>query len=104
MVKTGLFAFILVLSAACGKEVEISNKKLEYNSSLSTTTPEVDGTLIRGTPDRIQVTNGTYQVSMYSSYDALEFIAARQLNKSYAIRFRGKLKNNQYVLETLREK
>lgn len=104
MVKTSLFIFILVLSVACGKEVEISNKKLEYNSSLSTTTPEIDGTLIRGTPDRIQVTNGTYQVSMYSSYDALEFIAARQLNKSYPIRFRGKIKSNQYVVETMNAK
>jgi hypothetical protein len=104
MVKTSLLILILVLSTACGKEVEISNKKLEYNSSLSTTTPEIDGTLIRGTPDRLQVNNGTYQVSMYSSYDALEFIATRQLNKSYTVRFRGKIKSNQYVVETMRAK
>ncbi len=104
MVKVTLLVLILALTAACGKEVEISNKKLEYNSSLSTATPEIEGTLIRGTPDKIQVTNGTYQVSIYSSYDALEFIAARPLNKSYPIRFRGKIKSNQYVLETVTAK
>jgi hypothetical protein len=104
MVKNTAFLFILSLVTSCGPEVEISNKKLEYNSSLATTTPEIEGTLIRGTPDKIQVTNGTYQVSMYSSYDALEFIAARQLNKSYTIRFRGKIKSNQYVVETMTAK
>lgn len=102
--RNKVLALLLILVGACGKDVEISNRELQYNSSLSTPTAEQDGILIRGKPDRLKGPSGTYPVSIYSSYSSLEFIAARELNQQYPVKFRGKIKNGQYVVETLSAK
>ena len=92
----------IFLLMACGRQVEISSRELKYNSSLASPIQEQTGTLIRGKPDQLKGPEGTFPISIYSSYASLEFIAARELNKEYPVKFRGKLQNKQYILETLR--
>ncbi|MBA2403891.1 MAG: hypothetical protein H0V66_03900 [Bdellovibrionales bacterium] len=92
----------LLLIAGCGKNVSISTKELESNSALSDgnaqATPQ-EGIIKRGITDQIIVNNSYYKVSIYSSYLALEFIAIRPLNTQTPVRFRGKIKNNEMILE-----
>ena len=92
----------LLLISACGKNVSISTRELEANSGLSdgnaTATNQV-GVIKRGTPDLIIVNGKANIVSIYSSYSALEFIAIRSMNSQTPVNFRGKIKNNQMVLE-----
>ncbi len=100
-------SMLLALTASCGKEVKVSTKKLEYNSSLSngaSVGPDADGLLVRGTPDKVQTTSGTYNVSTYSSHLALEFIAGRPLNAQLQVRYRATLKNNEIVLQVIQAK
>ena len=107
MVRSFIISIFLMTATSCGKEVNVSTKKLEYNSSLSngaSVTPDADGVLIRGVPDRIQTTSGTYNVSTYSSHSALEFIAIRPLNSQHQIRYRATLKNNEIVLQVIQQK
>ena len=102
-----LYLFILVLLVSCGKQVEISNKQLEYNSSLSngaSIAVNQEGVLIRGTPDRITSNGASYKVSIYSSYIALEFIAAKPLGIQVPVKFRGKVKNSEMLLENIQAK
>lgn len=97
----------LLLIASCGKDVKISSKELESNSSLSdgnSTVTNQEGILKRGTPDKISVNGADVKVSIYSSYQVLEFIAIRPLNSQIPVRYRGKTKNNELVLEYLEEK
>lgn len=94
----------LFLIAGCGKDVKISGKELEYNSGLSsgnTLTTNQEGVISRNNPDILTVNGTVYKVSIYSSYKALEFIAARPLNTQYAVKFRGKIKNKEMVLEVV---
>ena len=102
------FTFIcLFLITACGKNVSISGRELESKSSLSdgnATLTNQEGVLQRGTPDYIVVSGPAYKVSIYSSYSALEFIAVRPLNAQIPVKFRGKIKNNEMVLEYLEVK
>ena len=97
--------FIILFSfLSCGKQVEISNEKLRYSSSLSngsTTSANLEGTLQRGAKDQITVNGSTYTVSRYSSYLALEFIAAKPLNSSQRVKFRGKYQGQEVLLEII---
>lgn len=98
---------VLFLLVACGKEVNISNKALEKNSSSSsaaTMSTDQDGVLIRGIRDQIKTSDATYYVSMYSSYSALEFIAAKPLYSQQQVNFRGKKKNNEMIIEVIEPK
>lgn len=105
MVKHLPFLFILLFGAACGNDVKISNKQLEYNSSLSDTSKaDQTGTLIRGTPDKITVSGKQYKVSIYSSYNALEFIAAKPLNTQINVLYKGKITEGEMVLEMIQVK
>lgn len=103
MVKSLPLLLILLITAACGNDVKISNQKLEYNSSLGDgSKAESSGTLLRGTPDRIVAGGSTYKVSIYSSYNALEFIAARPLNSSVPVLYKGKVSSDrEMVLEII---
>ena len=99
--------FISLFLLSCGKQVEISTKQLEYNSSLSngaSLAVNQEGTLVRGTPDRISTNGSSYKVSIYSSYIALEFIAAKPLSAQLPVKFRGKVKNNEMLLENIQAK
>jgi uncharacterized SAM-binding protein YcdF (DUF218 family) len=96
---------LIILAMACGPKVDISTKSLEYNSSLSTNiSPNQEGTLERGTPDKIILSGTSYKVSVYSSHNALEFIAAKPLTTKMAIKFKGKTKGNEIVLEMIEAK
>lgn len=101
-----LLILVLIFSAACGRDVSISNKKLEYNSSLSDgTKADTSGTLVRGKPDRVIAGNASYVVSIYSSYNALEFIAAKPLNTQMPVQYKGKVsEKNELVLELIQAK
>ena len=103
MVKTALFLSLFML-VACGKDVSVSSKKLQQNSALndgSAVTPNADGLIKRGVPDMITTNGVTYKVSIYSSYQALEYIAARPLNSQFNVRYKGKTKNGDMVIEVI---
>ena len=107
--KSKLFPLLLFFLISCGGEVNISNKKLEYYSGLSndlTTSLNQDGVLIRavGSKDKITYNSKTYLVSVYSSHLALQFIAIRKMNQEYPVKFKGKIKGNEIVLQLLQEK
>jgi hypothetical protein len=107
MVKQFPLLLILLITGACGNDVNISNKKLEYNSSLSDgSKAESSGTLIRGTPDRLTVGTKSYKVSIYSSYNALEFIAAKPLSTTMPVLYKGKANDqgDEMVLEIIQAK
>jgi hypothetical protein len=92
----------LFLISACGKNVSISTTELEANSGLSdgnATVTNQAGIIKRGTPDLIIVNGQANIISIYSSYSALEFVAIRSMNSQTPVNFRGKIKNNQMVLE-----
>lgn len=105
-----LILLSLFLISSCGKNVSISTKQLESNSSLSdgnATVTNQEGILKRGTPDLIIVNGEAKIVSIYSSYSALEFIAIRSMNSQTPVNFRGKLnklKNNEMILEYIQLK
>jgi len=92
----------LFLISSCGKNVSLSTKSLEYNSSLSdaaTTATDQEGIIKRGTPDYININGRSYKVSIYSSYAALEFIAAKPLSTQIPVKFRGEIKKNEMILK-----
>lgn len=104
---TKLILLSLFLLVSCGKNVSISGRELESNSSLSdgnASATNQEGILKRGTPDYIVVSGPAYKVSIYSSYSALEFIAVKPLSTQMPVKFRGKLKNNEMVLEYIQAK
>ncbi len=91
---------LLLTLVGCGKEVNLDTSKLEQASQL--TVPDQVGTLSRASGiDTISASGGTYKVSIYSSYNALEFIAKRPIPSSTSVRFRGKTQSSEIVLETL---
>jgi hypothetical protein len=104
---SNLVLLILILIAACGKEVSISTKKLESNSTLSTGTTTQnfqDGLLLRNAKDQIVVGGSTYNVSIYSSYLALEFIAAKKMNSQHQVKFKANYKGSDIILEIIQNK
>ena len=104
VMANNIFLTLLMFMVACGREVNISNQKLQYNSSLSngsTTTANQEGVLIRGPKDQITTNGKSYPVSMYSSYLALEFIAGKPLNAQLQVKFRGTIIKNEMKLELI---
>jgi uncharacterized lipoprotein YmbA len=99
---TRVLLLSLFLIVSCGKDVSLSTKSLEYNSGLSdgtTTATTQEGIVQRGSPDYLNTNGISYKVSIYSSYAALEFIAAKPLSSQIPVKFRGKIKNNEMILE-----
>ncbi len=97
-----LLIIVLFIVSGCGKDVSISTRELESKSSLSdgnSTATNQEGILKRGTPDFVIVSGVASKVSIYSSYASLEFIAVRPLNSQTPIKFRGKMKKNEMVME-----
>lgn len=104
---------LLVISLfliSCGREVTLSNSKLEKFSSIT----EADsaktlqtGTLLRasknGDSDYIKVSNTSYKVSPYSSFNALKFISLAAAGTEVSVKFTGTIKKTEIVLETLEE-
>ena len=100
--------FSLFLFSACGKNVTISTKELRSNSSLSdgkALATNKEGILKRNTTDTITYNGTSKKVSIYSSYQALEFIAIRPLKSETQVKYReGKNNNNEMVLEFIEAK
>jgi hypothetical protein len=96
---------VLFTLVSCGKEIKIDSAKLESYSDLQKSDSlKVDstGTLIRtASADQLQADGKTYNVSKYSSYVALEFIAAKPIGSQILVKYKGTLKGNDLVLELL---
>ncbi len=101
MNKSFIVLFFFVIS--CGKNVNISNQKLQSNSPLSISSLQ-EGVLIRGKPDKIKMSSVLYTISVYSSYNALEFVASKKLDSQIDVKFKGKIKNSEIILETIQAK
>lgn len=103
MVKKTTFILILILSASCGRDVNISTKQLSANSQLKdgSNLVSTSAILTRGKPDMINVGGTSYKVSIYSSYQALEFIAAKPLTTQMQVTVKGRPKGTEYVLEKI---
>jgi hypothetical protein len=101
-----LILLALILVASCGKQVSISNNLLESNASSTSTSvaPNQDGIVIRGVRDQIRTSSAVYYVSMYSSYSALEFVASKPLGTQINVRFKGKIKNQDMVIQVIEAK
>ena len=99
------FIILFFFAISCGKNVNISNQKLQSNSTLSTSSSTFqEGVLIRGKPDKIKMSSVLYAVSVYSSYNALEFVASKKLDSQIDVKFKGKVKNSEIILETIQAK
>ncbi|MCM2350428.1 MAG: hypothetical protein NDI69_10440 [Bacteriovoracaceae bacterium] len=102
------FLLLTLLVTGCGREVKLSNSKLEKFSSIT----EADvskiyksGTLIRaaknGDSDYIKINSSTYKVSPYSSFDVLKFISNTPVGAEVSVKFSGTIKKTDIVLETI---
>jgi hypothetical protein len=107
MVNRFIFIFFILI-IGCGTDVKIDNSKLESFSNVTSTTSTSlvakAGSLKRGngtTKDMIVYSGVSYTVSMYSSYSALEYIAARSLNYQGNVTFKGTITGGEILLETL---
>lgn len=99
--KLLLFSLLLTL-LSCGREVNISSKQMRENSSRSELVAEQNATLKRGKPDQITVDGTTYPVSIYSSHSALEFIALKPLTTAIPVSYKGTVKKDEMVLESIK--
>lgn len=99
---------MLIFMVSCGKDVNLSNSKLESISEItegSASKVQNSGVLLRKasstTQDRIQYNGQYYNVSMHSAYNALEFIAAKPLGSSVNVKFKGKTVNREMLLQEI---
>jgi hypothetical protein len=76
------------MAAACGKEVSISNSKLQSKSIL-VENGFTKGTLIRGAEDKIIIAGRSYKVSEYSSNQATAFINGQPMNIEIPVELKG---------------
>lgn len=93
-----LILILLLMAAACGKEVSISNTKLQSKSIL-VENGFSKGTLIRGAEDKIIIAGRSYKVSEYSSNQAREFIKSQPLNVEIPIGLKGVVTNEVRLVE-----
>lgn len=100
--RISLFLLLFIL-VGCGKEVNLDTSKMESTSKI--VVPDQSGTLVRAQGGDTLTANGrSYKVSIYSSYNALEFVAAKPIPTTMGVRFKGKQNpndSNEIVLEVL---
>jgi hypothetical protein len=102
--KTLISLFIL---SGCGNNVTLKENKLETLDSLSTnanTSYKKYGTLKNGSPSQITLEGRSYNVSIYSSKSATDFIKALPVGAQVSVVFTGGIQNNQFVIETIERK
>jgi hypothetical protein len=95
----------LFLVLGCGKEVKFNSSNLESFSQVSqptSTSLDKSGTLVKTSASVSTISYGgrSYSVSTYSSYIALEFVAAKAPG-SYGVRFSGELRSSEIVLTNI---
>jgi hypothetical protein len=101
---TSLLLLLLLALAGCGREIVLTNNKLERWNSV--TFPELtanqEGTLVRGNSlDHIVLNNNSLKVSTYSSHDAKTFINSRPAGSQTPVRFKGKIVSGEIELEMI---
>lgn len=106
-IKSILLLTLLTL-ISCGKEIKLSSNKLESYSNVTQADPitvDKTGTLIRrnisNPEDKVMTGGKTLTVSKYSSYQALTQINSRAEGIQVDIRYKGKVKGSEVVLEIL---
>lgn len=98
---------VLILSISCGREITLTNNKLERQNSSSTTEALrtlQEGILIRSSTDQISLNGQTYRVSAYSSYLAKKFIASQLPGSQTAVRFKGQLNKGEMEIEQMEKR
>lgn len=100
--------FFLILISGCGREVKLSNAKLEKFSSITeaeSNHSEQTGLFQRaaknGDSDYIKTNDKSYKISMYSSNDTFKFITITPPGSEIPIKFKGTIKNVEIVVETI---
>jgi hypothetical protein len=99
---------ILLLLVSCGRQVDLTNSKLE-SASRVTKAEEIPltstGTLIRATrngdKDTLLSTGGSLTISPFSSHLALNFIAKTPAGAQVPVRYAGKVSGGEVVLTKL---
>ena len=99
---------IIILSSSCGRQVNISNSKLESFSNLTEAEIEkqkVDALLFRlQSSDNIQYSGKSYHVSAQSSHVALTFIKTKSIGSHVQVRLKAKFKGTEAIIETIEDK
>lgn len=100
--------FILIAISACGRQVNISNSKLESYSELTQAEIDklkVDALLFRlQSSDNIQYSGKSYHVSAQSSHLALTYIKSKSIGSHIQVRLKAKFKGTEVVIETIEDK
>lgn len=101
MVNQIILLTLLISAAACGKKVNISTQKLQSASELNAVSAYTNGSLERGTPDKITTNGSTYVVSKYSSGLSLQFIKTIPMGQTIQIKYKGEVTNGELLLNEL---
>jgi hypothetical protein len=109
---TKLSLFFILFLAACGpKEVKFPDGR-EAISPYQVTNAERVNTDQEGIFTKAPTLNGSsivtggqsYPFSEYSSYQALNYYAAKPMGSSASVRFRGEIVKNKLVVELIEDK
>lgn len=101
-----ILILMLVLISACGKDVKFTNE-LEKSTSVSGAQPLVvtqTATIVRSTatpPGKITMSGKTYNISPFSSYQALNFISQLNDGVQTSVKIRGEAKGNEVYIKII---
>lgn len=100
---------LLLVCAACGRDVKVDNSKLESYSQVTEAEAlklSSDGVLKRtGTEalaSELTYKNTTYKIHAGSSYLALTYLSSLSNGSSTSVTFVGKIKGKEIVLEEIK--
>jgi hypothetical protein len=97
---------VSLIFAGCGNNIEIKNNKLESIAPLSSSqiaSYQKSGTLQKGSITTIFYQGRTYNVSIYSSKAAQDFIKDLPSGSQVPVYFTGGSDRDQMVLETIKK-
>ncbi len=104
-IKLTILALFILTS--CGQESTVKSAQLEAFSNITVVDSNVvskSGALHRGngtTNDRILTEGSYYKISTFSSYTALEYVAAKPLNYQGPVKFQGTIQGSEIRLSIL---
>jgi hypothetical protein len=98
------FLILTLLLASCGREVKLTNnlESISLITQAEQTKFQKSGTLIRGTSDQVSTSDGVFNVSVYSSHSALNFVKTIPKKSQVPIYFTGGISGSDIVLETIK--